>query len=209
VDEFRREGAVVVVVGFVADAAAAAGWLAEVPGAEGAVVACAAPGAEGSPPGTAGPVYAEYGLSRSVAGVWGGAAAAAAAGRRLPPSGGLDIHQLGGDFVVDPDGRIAFAHYSRDNLDRPDVGVLIAAVQAARRAAAAVSAEAAAGGAAAPSGDRRVARPLGWVSRAAGFVFRLARAASAVTAVALFALWVHRAWTASRRRRVGGPGRRG
>lgn len=36
-----------------------------------------------------------------------------------------DLAQLGGDFVIDHDGRIRFAHPSRGPDDRPDVGVLI------------------------------------------------------------------------------------
>ena len=36
-----------------------------------------------------------------------------------------DMYQLGGDFVVDRDGRIAFAHRMRDNGDRAAAAVLI------------------------------------------------------------------------------------
>ena len=36
-----------------------------------------------------------------------------------------DMFQLGGDFVVDPSGRIVFAHRMRNNGDRADVSKLI------------------------------------------------------------------------------------
>lgn len=44
-----------------------------------------------------------------------------------------DMFQLGGDFVVDPRGRIAFAHTMQNNGDRASVPTLI---QETRRAAA-------------------------------------------------------------------------
>jgi peroxiredoxin len=40
-----------------------------------------------------------------------------------------DMGQLGGDFVVDRDGRIAFAHVMRDNGDRVVVEKLVSAVE--------------------------------------------------------------------------------
>ena len=43
-----------------------------------------------------------------------------------------DMLQLGGDFVIDPRGRIAFAHPMQNNGDRVGVSVLI---QEMRRAA--------------------------------------------------------------------------
>ena len=52
------------------------------------------------------------------------------AGDRLRP-GGADLLQLGGDFVVDPRGSIAYAR-PQERDDRPAVGELLAA---ARRAA--------------------------------------------------------------------------
>jgi len=36
-----------------------------------------------------------------------------------------DMFQLGGDFVVDPSGRISFAHRMRNNGDRADVAGLV------------------------------------------------------------------------------------
>lgn len=40
-----------------------------------------------------------------------------------------DTHQLGGDFVVDGNGRILLAHPSRDPVDRPSISELLQAVQ--------------------------------------------------------------------------------
>jgi len=42
-----------------------------------------------------------------------------------------DTLQLGGDFVVDPAGRLALAHACKDPLDRPPVHELLAAVEQA------------------------------------------------------------------------------
>jgi len=47
-----------------------------------------------------------------------------------------DMFQLGGDFVVDPAGRISFAHRMRNNGDRAEVSRL---VQELRQASATVS----------------------------------------------------------------------
>lgn len=44
-----------------------------------------------------------------------------------------DMLQLGGDFVVDPDGRMAYAHRLRHNGDRPPVEDLIAAIERVAR----------------------------------------------------------------------------
>ncbi len=43
-----------------------------------------------------------------------------------------DTRQLGGDFVVDAQGRIAYVHRSRTPDDRPSVDELVAAVATAR-----------------------------------------------------------------------------
>jgi peroxiredoxin len=81
--------------------------------------------------------YREYGLGRGPWWkVWGPKALLAygrllRAGRRLErPS--QDTLQLGGDFVVDRDGAIAFAYRSIAPDDRPPVDALIDAVRAAR-----------------------------------------------------------------------------
>jgi hypothetical protein len=45
-----------------------------------------------------------------------------------PMSGGQDLRQMGGDFVVRPDGRLTFAYASHDPADRPSVDDLLAAI---------------------------------------------------------------------------------
>ncbi|MGE3449230.1 MAG: AhpC/TSA family protein [Microbacteriaceae bacterium] len=80
--------------------------------------------------------YAAYGLGRgSVWKVWGPKVWWAYArllrrGRRLhrPTE---DTLQLGGDFVVGRDGRLAYAFRSQDPDDRPPVDELVAAVHGA------------------------------------------------------------------------------
>jgi peroxiredoxin len=44
------------------------------------------------------------------------------------PGKGDDILQLGGDFVLDPEQRLVYAHPSRDAADRPTATALIAEV---------------------------------------------------------------------------------
>lgn len=46
-----------------------------------------------------------------------------------PPQGG-DMAQLPGTFVVDPGGRVRFAHYNRNSADNADVGDVLDAVRA-------------------------------------------------------------------------------
>jgi AhpC/TSA antioxidant enzyme len=48
-------------------------------------------------------------------------------GKAMPHPRG-DIRQAGGDFVVDPVGRIALAHPGRDPHDRPSVERILAAI---------------------------------------------------------------------------------
>jgi hypothetical protein len=51
--------------------------------------------------------------------------------RGLPGSDSRqDRRQMGGDVVVDPDGRIALYHASHDPADRPSVAALLAAIDA-------------------------------------------------------------------------------
>jgi peroxiredoxin len=82
-------------------------------------------------------VYRAYGLGRGPWWkVWGPRALLASvrlvrAGRRLErPT--EDTLQLGGDFVVDPDGRLVYAYRSNAPDDRPPVDALIDAVRACR-----------------------------------------------------------------------------
>ena len=53
----------------------------------------------------------------------------AAGGRVQRPE--EDTLQLGGDFVIDPAGRLALVHPCKDPLDRPQVHELLAAVEQA------------------------------------------------------------------------------
>ena len=47
------------------------------------------------------------------------------------PSREEDLMQLGGDFVIDAEGRLVFAHRSSEPTDRPAVGKLVAAIRKA------------------------------------------------------------------------------
>jgi len=74
--------------------------------------------------------YRKWGLSRAPwwkiwldPGVWAGYARLLAAGERLR-GGGADTLQLGGDFVVAPDGTIVYAR-PQERDDRPPVGKLL------------------------------------------------------------------------------------
>jgi hypothetical protein len=42
-----------------------------------------------------------------------------------PAYAGQDLRQLGGDFIVAPDGRLAFAYASHDPADRPSADQLL------------------------------------------------------------------------------------
>ena len=78
-------------------------------------------------------VYAQYGLERaSFTRVWLSPRTvwyylkAVAAGKRLRPPVS-DTRQLGGDFLIDPAGRIAFAFRSSQPADRPPVSQILEA----------------------------------------------------------------------------------
>ena len=49
-------------------------------------------------------------------------------GKRFQNYGKEDYCRAGGDFLVDRDGNIFFAHRSQDPADRPDVGKLLEAI---------------------------------------------------------------------------------
>ncbi|MEJ7568209.1 MAG: peroxiredoxin-like family protein [Gaiellaceae bacterium] len=83
--------------------------------------------------------YRDWGLQRSSRvgvwldpRVWARYAALMARGERLRPLG-RDTLQLGGDFVVDPDGIVTYARPQRRD-DRPPVSVLVDELRAASRA---------------------------------------------------------------------------
>ena len=49
-------------------------------------------------------------------------------GMKQEPYGGEDIYQSGGDFLLDREGRILFAHRSRDPSDRPSAAKLLTVI---------------------------------------------------------------------------------
>ena len=74
-------------------------------------------------------VYRAYGLERSARRAWAPRVIwhyvrQLAAGRRLHAIEG-DPHQLGGDFIIDRNGIVRFAHRERDPVDRPPVARLL------------------------------------------------------------------------------------
>jgi AhpC/TSA antioxidant enzyme len=54
-------------------------------------------------------------------------------GKKLENYGRDDYRQSGGDFLVDSEGKIVFAHRSHDPTDRPTVRTLLAAADRMRR----------------------------------------------------------------------------
>ena len=80
-------------------------------------------------------VYRAYGLERAAwwdvlqPRVWVRYGRLLLAGRRQEAPPGEDPLQLGGDFIVDPQGHLAFVHPCRDPTDRPAVDTLLAALQ--------------------------------------------------------------------------------
>lgn len=49
------------------------------------------------------------------------------------PVAGEDVLQLGGDFILDAEGRLTYAYRSADPADRPGVDELLRAVSASRK----------------------------------------------------------------------------
>jgi hypothetical protein len=79
-------------------------------------------------------LYSAYGMGRGRwTAIWGLAswwayARLIARGRRPGrPTG--DVHQLGGDVVVDPRGRVALHHVGTGPADRPTISTVLAAVR--------------------------------------------------------------------------------
>ena len=83
-------------------------------------------------------LYSVYGMGRGRwSAIWGPASWWAyikliARGRRLRRATG-DIHQLGGDVLVDPGGRVGLHHVGKGPADRPAVAALLECVGPARR----------------------------------------------------------------------------
>ncbi len=44
---------------------------------------------------------------------------------RLPKKSNGDIHQQGGDIILDPDNTVRFVHVGRGPADRPDISTLL------------------------------------------------------------------------------------
>lgn len=81
-------------------------------------------------------LYAALGFQSSIEGTWSPQAlhfyaAAAASGRSLKSSGGMDVHQMGGDIMTDARGHVLAAHYSATSTDRPSVEALLEVARAA------------------------------------------------------------------------------
>ena len=78
--------------------------------------------------------YRAFGLESSAVRSWGVQnmlyyARAKLQGRQMFGHRG-DTHQLGGDFVVDENGRVQLAHPSRNPIDRPTIEQLLQTVNA-------------------------------------------------------------------------------
>lgn len=78
-------------------------------------------------------IYKAYGLKRSITKAWHPRMflyyfRLLWKGRKLRPVQG-DPYQLGGDFVVDSQGIIRYAHPSDDPLDRPDIVTVLNALE--------------------------------------------------------------------------------
>lgn len=81
-------------------------------------------------------VYAQFGLRRSLLGVYNFQALAfyadeLLAGRSLPRSIAFheDVFQMGGDFLLGRELRLVMAYYSQDSLDRPSVEQILVCAQ--------------------------------------------------------------------------------
>lgn len=124
-DELKWLGLHVLVVSFCPDAQTAQRWDEEV----------------GSPflhlidpslevPGHAGRAYQTWGFRKSFQGVWSPEALRfysdeTLKGHQLHPSHGQDVHQMGGDVLLDQQGVVVFRHYSQTSQDRPSVEQLL------------------------------------------------------------------------------------
>lgn len=119
-DELERLGIRVVVVSFCPDLQTAQMWDEEV----------------GSPflhlidpsetPGQAGHAYQLWGFPKSFQGVWAPEALKfycdeKLQGHALHSSNGQDLHQMGGDVMINHEGIIVLRHYSKTSQDRPSM----------------------------------------------------------------------------------------
>mmetsp|Transcript_29055 Transcript_29055/g.47010 ORF Transcript_29055/g.47010 Transcript_29055/m.47010 type:complete len:169 (+) Transcript_29055:170-676(+) len=80
--------------------------------------------------GQAGAAYQSWGFPKSFQGVWSPEALKfycdeRLQGRVLHPSQGQDVHQMGGDVMVNHEGIIVLRHYSKTSQDRPSIDQLL------------------------------------------------------------------------------------
>lgn len=80
--------------------------------------------------GQAGAAYQSWGFPKSFQGVWSPEALKFYCderlhGRVLHPSQGQDVHQMGGDVMVNQQGIIVLRHYSKTSQDRPSIDDLL------------------------------------------------------------------------------------
>ncbi|XP_035692664.1 uncharacterized protein LOC118427115 isoform X2 [Branchiostoma floridae] len=82
-------------------------------------------------------LYGAFGLGRSVSKVWSVAAltyyAEQKAARRTLPKKYENVeddpHQMGGDFIFDPQGKALLVHCSKVSTDRPEVSTIISVLK--------------------------------------------------------------------------------
>jgi len=77
-------------------------------------------------PGDAGATYRKWGFKKSFIGVWSPESLRfysdqKLGGTELHPALGQDVHRMGGDLILDGNGRVILDHYSKTNQDRPSV----------------------------------------------------------------------------------------
>jgi len=112
----------VVVMSFNPDAETARRWNREVGSPFTHLIDPEVPGT----PGDAGAVYHGWGLRKSLKGVWSPESIRfysdqRLGGAELHPPLGQDVHRMGGDIMLDGEGRLILDHYSKTNTDRPNV----------------------------------------------------------------------------------------
>lgn len=86
-------------------------------------------------------VFRYFGLRRSVLAVWNipslikYAEQLTAGTELLRPLAGDDIHQLGGDFMVDTRGQLLYIYRGKTSYDRPSVSQLLAKLHELKQSA--------------------------------------------------------------------------
>ena len=81
-------------------------------------------------------LFSGLGLRRSVLAVWGMPALIkyaeqlAGGGELLQSLEGDDVHQMGGDFMVDSTGKLVYVYRGKNSYDRPLVAELLSKLKA-------------------------------------------------------------------------------